>query len=174
MVREYTEKFYVPAIALSETMMAGNLSGAQKLASWKESVDLAWPNVAVQEVAVRSSEQLHVGERMLVEAIVQLGSLVPDDVVVELYHGPTNGGHELGHGTVVRMDLVEKTGQGSFRYTGEIPTNDSGAHAFAARIRPLELGSQPPLRDLARPLGVEKLRPQLTGAALVRRFAGAA
>ena len=136
MVREYTEKYYVPAIALSETMMAGNLSGAQKLASWKESVNLAWPNVAVQEVALSSAAQLHVGERMRVEAVVQLGTLVPDDVVVELYHGPTNGGHELGHGAVVRMDLVGKADDGSFRYTGEIPTNDSGAHAFAARIRP--------------------------------------
>ena len=65
----------------------------------------------------------------------RLGS--PADVAVELYHGPTAGGHELLRGAVVRMRLAGNgLAQGLYRFTGEIPTKDSGAHAFAARVMP--------------------------------------
>ena len=73
---------------------------------------------------------------MKVAATVRLGALTPDDVAVELYHGPTAGGHEIARGKVVRMSPVEKTGEGAWRYAGEIPTAASGAHAVAARVVP--------------------------------------
>ena len=73
---------------------------------------------------------------MKVDAIVALGALSPSDVAVELYYGPTSGGHELERGEIVRMTLDGKLGDGAYRYTGEIPTGTSGAHAFAARVMP--------------------------------------
>jgi starch phosphorylase len=136
MVRQYTEKFYAPSIALTERVMAENLAEAQKLASWKKKVSDAWPDVAIKDVILKSPHELQVGERMRVEAIVHLGALSPDDVAVELYHGPTAGGHELARGDIVRMRAIEKGEGGTYRYFGEIPTRDSGAHAFAARIMP--------------------------------------
>jgi starch phosphorylase len=77
-----------------------------------------------------------VGEPVKVAATVRLGALTPDDVAVELYHGPTAGGHEIARGKVVRMAAVEKAGDGAWRYFGEIPTGASGAHAVAARVVP--------------------------------------
>ena len=76
------------------------------------------------------------GEPVKVAATVRLGALTPDDVAVELYHGPTGGGHEIEHGKIVRMRAVERGGDGTWRYAGEIPTPESGAHAFAARVVP--------------------------------------
>jgi starch phosphorylase len=74
---------------------------------------------------------------MKVEATVQLGQLTPSDVAVELYHGPTAGGHELPRGEIVRMHPAGNGGApGVYRFTGEIPARDSGAHAFAARVMP--------------------------------------
>ena len=67
---------------------------------------------------------------------MRLGALTPDDVAVELYHGPTAGGHRIEHGEIVRMRAVDRTGDGAWRYSGEIPTAASGAHAFAARVVP--------------------------------------
>jgi starch phosphorylase len=136
MVRQYVESFYVPSIRLTHQMMDGDLSGAKLLAAWKQRVHDAWPEVAFKDVVLRSSEELKVGESAKVEAVVQLGTLTPDDVAMELYHGPTAGGHELSRGKIVRMKLAGKTADGSYRFVGEIPTSDSGAHAFAARLMP--------------------------------------
>ncbi|HEY8073516.1 MAG TPA: hypothetical protein VIF62_05390, partial [Labilithrix sp.] len=95
----------------------------------------AWPRVAIREVVAKSPHEITVGEPMIVEAKVALGELSPEDVVVELYTGPTHGKHDLERGAVVRMRLEGK-GDGVYTYVGEIPTSESGAHAFAARVMP--------------------------------------
>ena len=136
MVREYAERFYVPAVKLTLEMMDDELTRAKELASWKQRVRDAWPSVGVKDIAVRSPVELQVGEKMRVEAVVQLGSLVPSDVAVELYYGPTAGGHELDHGQIVRMSLDAKSADGLYKYVGDIPADTSGAHAFATRVMP--------------------------------------
>ena len=81
-------------------------------------------------------EELAVGEDVVVEAKVRLGKLAADDVAVELYHGPTNGGHTLPSGEVVRMKLARDLGDGLFSFEGRVPTIESGAYALAARVMP--------------------------------------
>ncbi len=130
MVREYAERFYVPAIQLAETMMSDELSRAKSLAAWKQKVRDAWPSVGVKVVTVKSPDEVQVGDVVVVEALVHLGALVPDDVAVELYYGPTSGGHELAEGEIVRMRLEGAGDGGAFKFSGEIPTATSGAHAF--------------------------------------------
>jgi starch phosphorylase len=144
MVRQYVANFYEPSIRLTDQMMKGDLEGARVLAAWKERVREAWPLVQIKDVVLRSSEELKVGENARVEAVVQLGTLTPADVAMELYHGPTAGGHELLRGNIVRMKLNGKAGDGSYRFVGEIPTTDSGAHAFAARLMPWNDGMTHP------------------------------
>jgi starch phosphorylase len=136
MVREYAERFYVPSVALSQHMMDHDLEAATTLAAWKQKVRDAWPEVNIREVALQSSQELTVGQKAVVTAVVQLGRLTPDDVAVELYHGPTNGGQELAHGEIVRMHVDGEVSKGVCRFTGEIVTKESGAHAFAARLMP--------------------------------------
>lgn len=136
MVKEYSERFYVKAVRSSTRMLEGDLKEAKQLTAWKARVSSAWSDVAVKDLVVGSRTELHVGDAMPVEALVQLGALTPNDVVVELYHGPTGGGHELLQGSIVRMRPQGAASGGLYRYVGEIPTKDSGAHAFAARIMP--------------------------------------
>lgn len=136
MVRQYTSRFYVPAIKLSHNLTDRDLEAAKALTAWKERVRGAWQGVAVDGIQLDSPGEVAVGEPVRVSATVRLGSLTPDDVAVELYHGPTSGGHEIGRGRIVRMRAVEKAGDGAWRFSGEIPTTESGAHAFAARVVP--------------------------------------
>jgi|HubBroStandDraft_1064217.scaffolds.fasta_scaffold04091_6 starch phosphorylase len=136
MVREYSKRFYVPAIKLSHKLTDSDLAAAKSLTAWKDRVRQAWPGVAVREIRLDSRDEVAVGEPIQVSATVQLGALAPDDVAVELYHGPTAGGHEIARGSIVRMRPVERAADGQWRYSGEIATGASGAHAFAARVVP--------------------------------------
>jgi starch phosphorylase len=136
MVRQYTTRFYVPAIKLTHKLTDGDLAAAKALTTWKARVRGAWPGVAVKDIRLESRDEVAVGEPVKVSATVQLGSLTPDDVAVELYHGPTAGGHEIARGRIVRMRMVERNGDGAWNFAGEIRTDESGAHAFAARVVP--------------------------------------
>jgi starch phosphorylase len=136
MVREYTRRFYVPGIRLSHNLTENDLAEAKALTAWKDRVRSAWPGVAVREIRLDSKDEVAVGEPLKVSAVVDLGALAPGDVTVELYHGPTNGGHEITHGKIVRMAAAERAPNGQWRYAGEIPTAESGAQAFAARVVP--------------------------------------
>jgi glycogen phosphorylase len=136
MVRQYTARFYVPAIKLTHKMTDHDLAGAKALTQWKDHVRAAWQGVSVEGIRMESLEEVAVGEPVKVAATVRLGGLTPDDVAVELYHGPTAGGHEIARGKIVRMRAVERASDGMWSYAGEIPTATSGAHAFAARVIP--------------------------------------
>ncbi|MGA2449554.1 MAG: alpha-glucan family phosphorylase [Polyangiaceae bacterium] len=136
MVRQYTTRFYVPAIKLTRQLTDDNLAAAHRLTAWKERARAAWTGVAVKSIRLESADEVAVGEPVRVSAEVVLGALTPDDVAVELYHGPTGGGQSIERGRTVRMQVAERTADGSWRYAGEIATGQSGAHAFAVRIVP--------------------------------------
>jgi starch phosphorylase len=144
MVREYSSRFYVPAIKLTLKLAENDLTAAKALTAWKDRVRAAWQGVSVKDVRVESPDEVAVGQPVRVSATVQLGSLAPDDVAVELYHGPTNGAHEIAHGRIVRMRPVERVGDGTWQFAGEIPTEESGAHAFAARVIPYNVAMTHP------------------------------
>ncbi|HEX7603697.1 MAG TPA: alpha-glucan family phosphorylase, partial [Polyangiaceae bacterium] len=136
MVREYTERFYVPSHKLWHRMVDGDLRGARELTAWKERAAAAWSAVKILDVKRETAEEVCVGDPVRVSAVVALGPLAPEDVVVELYHGASAGSHDLTRGDVVRMKVETVLEGGSYRYAGEIPTNESGAHAFAVRVMP--------------------------------------
>jgi starch phosphorylase len=136
MVREYSSRFYAPSIKLTRKMTDGELDAAKALTAWKERVRAAWQAVSVRDIRLESMDEVAVGEPLKVSATVFLGVLTPDDVAVELYHGPTSGKHEIDRGTIVRMKAVERNSEGAWHFAGEIPTQASGAHAFAARVIP--------------------------------------
>jgi starch phosphorylase len=136
MVRQYTTRFYVPAIKLTRQLTDDNLAAAQRLTTWKERVHAAWPTVAIKSVHLESPDEVAVGEPVRVSAEVILGALTPDDVAVELYHGPTGGGQSIDRGRTVRMQVGEHSVDGVWKYAGDIATGQSGAHAFAVRIVP--------------------------------------
>jgi starch phosphorylase len=136
MVRQYTARFYVPAVGLTHKLTDGNLAAARALTAWKDRVREAWHAVAVEDIRLESNSEVSVGEPVRVSARVRLGALAPDDVAVELYHGPTRGGHEIERGSIVRMRPHESEGDSAWRFTGEISSSESGAHAFAVRVVP--------------------------------------
>src|SRR6202012_3857613 len=106
---------------LTHKLTDGDLAAAKALTSWKDRVRGAWQGVAVDGIEVESPSELAVGEPLKVGATVRLGTLTPDDVAVELYHGPTNGGHEIVRGKIVRMRVGARVGDGTWRYGGEMP-----------------------------------------------------
>ena len=138
MVREYTRRFYVPAIKLTHKLTDGDLAAAKALTAWKEHVRDAWHDVAVARDRPRvAATRSPWASRVTCRRSCSSAALTPEDVAVELYHGPTAGGHEIARGQH-RAHAAGRAGRPTARGSsaGEIPTSESGAHAFAARVVP--------------------------------------
>jgi starch phosphorylase len=145
MVREYTERMYLPAGQWWGRLAADGLQRARALATWKERVRPHWKDVVVRTVTTDTTVPLEAGSTRLVQAEIALGSLRPEDVSVVLYSGPLTGGGELGPATVSEMKVEGGLTAGTALYSGTLQGRTTGLHGFRIRILPAH-------EDLANPL----------------------
>jgi starch phosphorylase len=136
MVREYTERFYVPAARLAEKINVNDLAGAKELVDWKAKVRAAWPKVQLESVELASNTTVTVGDALSFTCTVDLGTLTPDDVKVQAYYGALHGELAPSKGNTVDARVVEGLGGGRYRYEATVPAGESGDHAVAARVIP--------------------------------------
>jgi len=135
MVRDYTEQLYEPTAAQGDLLSAHDHKRARGLAAWKQAVSDAWPGVHVDHVSVDDGVA-DLGIERTVEAVVALGDLSPDDVQVQLIHGPSGQGQELSSTTVVSMSPSGRADDGHLRYTGMFTCERAGRYGITMRIVP--------------------------------------
>ena len=145
MVREYTERLYIPAGKHWERLSADGLARARALASWQDRVRAAWKDVAVQTVRADTVTPLPAGDARPVEAEVALGALRPEDVSVALCAGPIGGEGDIASPFVSEMKMGRPVREGVFVFEGTLSGQAAGRHGFRIRILPAH-------EDLGNPL----------------------
>jgi starch phosphorylase len=136
MVKEYTERLYLPAGQRWEVLGANSLERAQALAAWKERLRANWKGVAVQSVETEMVAALEAGTTRSVRAEITLGALAPKDVSVVLYAGPLSGEGEITSATVSEMKVEGSPRSGAYIYSGTLQGQTTGLHGFRVRILP--------------------------------------
>ena len=135
MVKEYAERYYLPALAQYRRMEADDYRLAREIAQWKQRIIAAWKDVAVVAVGEGGGKSLVVGDELALEARIRLGSLSSEDVRVEIYHGLLTPEATITGGHSVCMERVAAEGDLQV-YRGAIPSTVSGQHAYAVRVLP--------------------------------------
>jgi starch phosphorylase len=136
MVREYTERLYIPAGRQWERLGADGLARARELAKWQERVRGAWKDIAVRAVRADTVTPLPAGEARRVEAEVVLGVLRPEDVAVTLYAGPLGGQGEIASPLISEMKVAGSLREGAYLFEGTLSGQVAGRHGFRIRILP--------------------------------------
>ena len=136
MVRDYACQFYLRAHDLYGALAANDAARAKSLAAWTARVRQEWPKVRVEAVEQGPSVTLPVGTNVQVRARVQLGSLSPRDVAVELYLGRLNPAGDIVDAASTPMKPTGQDSQGSFSFETATPCARSGQHGLTVRIRP--------------------------------------
>jgi starch phosphorylase len=139
MVKDYIQLMYEPTALQADALAADGYTPARALAAWKRRVAAAWPDVKVLDVeSDEGTGMVDLGGRREVGVSVELGSLTPDDVAVELLHGPVVGGEELTDTHVVRLAPAggAAAAGGPYRYEGSFTCDQSGRHGYTVRIVP--------------------------------------
>jgi starch phosphorylase len=135
MVRDYTEQLYEPTAAQGDALTGDGHTRARALAAWKQQIVAGWSGVHVDHVEV-DVDLAELGTEREVRATVALGDLGPDDVEVQLLHGPEGQGGELADPVVVAMAAAGSADDGHLHYAGRFPLQRAGRYGVTVRIVP--------------------------------------
>jgi starch phosphorylase len=135
MVGDYVEQLYEPTAARADAMSADGDARAKALAAWKQRVVRAWGGVRVDEVSAAGGAA-ELGGRRLVTASVELGDLGPEDVDVQLLHGPVGAAGELAERTSVSMVPDGSPDGTHLTYEGTLHAAQAGRYGFTVRVVP--------------------------------------
>jgi starch phosphorylase len=145
-VREYTEKYYLPAAAAYCHRAANGGQAGAEMVHWRQDVARHWSKLRFGSLTVDHHEDQHV-----FSVQVYLDDLDPDAVQVELYAEGPNGGqparHRSGAGSVRQpMNRGEKLvgAAGGFLYSAQVAATRPAAH-YTPRIVPCHAGASVPL-----------------------------
>ena len=137
MVKEYTERLYIPAARSHENFAQNGCEPATQLSQWKARMRKDWPQVRIHDVQVgnKDRQNILVGESLQVSAHVYLGDVDPNHVRVEAYHGEADNGG-IKNPSVSVLNASGRNGDGSYLYQGSVPASESGAYGFSVRVVP--------------------------------------
>ncbi|WP_375425233.1 alpha-glucan family phosphorylase [uncultured Friedmanniella sp.] len=135
MVRDYVTHLYGPAAASAYAVDGGG-AGAEGLAGWKRRVRAAWPEVKVDHVESLDGDQLEIGAKLHVSALVRLGELSPNDIEVQLVTGRLDSDDQLKEPHVNPFPTGTDVGDGLRRYEGWVEAKRSGAIGYTVRVVP--------------------------------------
>ena len=136
MLQEYTNELYLPAAARHETLAKEEAAGARKLAAWLEKVKRAWQEVSILEIDSDAHDGATVRSEARVTVRLKLGSLEPQDVCVQIYHGNIGPTGEISDYEVSPMTLERLEEEGIALFSGTLCSNSSGLRGFTIRVVP--------------------------------------
>lgn len=136
MVAEYGERFYLPASYNSAKLADDDFAQARRLADWERKIRAAWPKVNIREVSPAGNGELKIGEDIEVKAVVDLGGLKPEDILVQSYFGAMDGDRQIDNGYTVDMAPSKHSGESVHTYKCKIPCDHSGRNGYTVRILP--------------------------------------
>ncbi len=136
MVRDYVDGYYMKAHAQFRVLEEDGARRVRELSAALERIRHEWHLVRIVRVEDGPPKTVSVASSIGVRAQVYLGSLSPQDVIVELYVGRVNEDGELVEGDAVAMRPEHEDTSGTYEYTVETSSRRSGLHGFTVRVRP--------------------------------------
>jgi len=135
-VREYTEKYYLPAAKNYRRRAANKGTAGAELVSWWHALEQNWSKLRFGEVKVESDAEKHT-----FEVQVYFGDLDPDAVRVELYANGANGA------APVRQEMTRGqrlAGGNGYLYSGQVQATRPASN-YTPRLIPSRPGVAVPL-----------------------------
>jgi starch phosphorylase len=138
-VRDYTEKYYLPAFAAYQERAASKGAQAERMTNWRRGLEQKWHGLRFGQVKVETAGQNHV-----FEVAVFLGEIEPGAVRVEVY---ADGGD---NGPPVRYEMSRirqlKGSANGYAYGASVPASRP-ASDYTPRIVPYFPSAKVPLES---------------------------
>lgn len=135
MVKDYTLRFYIPALRNFYELTEDNARKAKELKEWKDKIRREWNGIKILDVSFKENGEFWVGKPVKVIAKIQLGNLSPDDVVVHVYFGSLDPHGEMFNTSWEVLTLSGQEGNIYF-YEGSYFCTGTGQQGFTVRVLP--------------------------------------
>lgn len=140
MVKEYTEKLYIPSIKQEEEFKKDNFKIAKELTVWKNYISSLWNNISIEVDSVKptgDSIETTIANGIEISAIVKLGGIKSEDVNVEVYYRKIDDkGNVIEDNLVAIMDKREELGNGRVKFSTILKPENGGRYEFTLRVVP--------------------------------------
>lgn len=141
MVGDYVRELYTPAAVAGRTARADDYRLARELAAWTKHVRSNWSQVHVEHIDSGGlSEMPQIGDKLQVNAYLNLGVLNPADVLVELAYGKVDDSDQLTTVGLADLEPEENLGNGRYKFSGAVTIENSGAFGYTVRVIPRHTG----------------------------------
>lgn len=141
MVRDYTEKYYLPAAqSLRETVEATSgepFGAARQLAEYRRRAQDAWPKIQITDVdSYGLPDTPLLGSQLTLTATVQLAGLRPDEVTVQAVLGRVDAGDVLVNPVTVTMAHTGSAEGDTEVFSTSTPLPVAGPVGYTVRVLP--------------------------------------
>jgi starch phosphorylase len=137
MVEEYHEDYYKPAAEEYRGLMADDAGRAHSLVAARHHLGGLWSQVKCEQPwPDRDLSDLEVGDSFGVHTRVFLGGLKPDEVEVEICHGPVGSQNKILESRFAKMVPSGDNRDGWEGYSCQLNCQISGRHGFTSRVIP--------------------------------------
>jgi starch phosphorylase len=136
MVMDYCNQFYFPALKNYKRMVKDGYAEAKSLAGYFGTLRQAWDGLQVGKVESSARPVMQRGNAITVTAHVTLGSLKPEEILVELYHGRISPqSREIVNARRAEMHPLRQDGN-EWIYQVKVQCEDTGFQGHSVRIMP--------------------------------------
>lgn len=139
MLQDYIKDYYVPQMDRTKSIIESNYEIPKSLANWKASIEYNWTPVQVvpaKNTNFFTESRLSVGQAIEAMATVQLGSIDPSQVSVELFYGKIGENSQIENPVIKQMNIVEHVGSGTYNYAETVVIQDGGSYGYTFRVVP--------------------------------------
>ena len=137
MVADYFNKFYDKASKRYNSIISKDFDKAKALKYWKDDIYFNWGKVSIENsLSEIPTKGLKVGSKFEVSATVNLGTITPESVKVEIYYGKLDMKEEIIEPKVIEMKHSKDLGNGRHSFTTNLVCNTTGQSGYAVRVYP--------------------------------------
>jgi starch phosphorylase len=135
MLKEYSERFYFPALENGRLLAEADYVPAKEVAAYLAKARKAWPGISASELRADAKPIMERGDKVTVSALVDLNGLEPSEAAVELYHGAVTIQDGISDAARIEMSAAEKKGK-VWEYRVTVVCDKTGQQGYAVRILP--------------------------------------
>lgn len=137
MIEEYMEDYYIQAGLAHQILGENRLARAKELRDWKQRIRSLWKDVVVLDVSLPAGDHVALGDNLDVTALIRLGQISAEEVVVDLCHGlAVQDSDKLINRTITAMVNSDTSSDGVHSFKGTIPCEETGVYAYRIRVLP--------------------------------------
>ncbi|HTY23440.1 MAG TPA: alpha-glucan family phosphorylase [Desulfomonilaceae bacterium] len=138
MVSEYVEDCYLPSARSSLELSANDYAPLKEMVAWKKEIRRDWDKIIVRHVEISDEVNAMKGKHVEVIVGVDTAGHSPDEIKVELLHGPIDLWENFKECLVAQLTpAVQKPpASGEVLFSGLISLTYTGLYGYVVRVTP--------------------------------------